>query len=186
MQSVYRDQRRGSPDFPLRRSNRFHDFPIFRPCVRHRHFHDFPTIRLNYNERDIADWNQRFCNRRADRNMDSAQKKDLREQYRQMKPAMGVFAVRNIRSNRCFLEASADIPSMFNRIRFQLDMGMHPNRALQQDWKEQGADAFTFETIDRLEYSNDAAKTDYREDLKTLKSLWRDRLAGEGRLSFYP
>lgn len=117
--------------------------------------------------------------------MDKARKRQLKEQYKQMKPDMGVFVLRNTKNNKCFLEASTDMKSMDNRIRFQLKIGMFPNKPLQQDWKAQNGQEFIFEVIDKLAYSKDESKTDYKDDIKTLKAIWMEKLETEEKWDFY-
>ena len=55
----------------------------------------------------------------------------------------------------------------------------------QKEWNAQGENNFEFEVIDRLEYSQDETKTDYRDDLNTLKSMWLEKLAAESKIEFY-
>lgn len=102
-------------------------------------------------------------------------KKELKRQYAETARPMGVFRVCHKDSNRWYIGASLDVPAMLNRQRFQLDAGSHPNPSLQRDWKRFGADAFAFETLDRLE-PRDAPGWDPRPDLRTLEAMWHSRL----------
>lgn len=108
---------------------------------------------------------------------------DRRERIRAYKETprpMGVFAVRDTITGTTFVGTSVDLPSMLNRQRFQLEMGGHPDRALQSAWDASGANAFVFEVLDELDPS-DAPGWDPKDDLKELERMWRDRLAqGEG------
>ncbi|MBN2804097.1 MAG: GIY-YIG nuclease family protein [Deltaproteobacteria bacterium] len=117
--------------------------------------------------------------------MKPVDKKELKNAYKQMKPQMGVFTVRNINNQKCFIEASNDIQSMFNRIRFQLGMGMHPCKPLQEDWNKNKEQSFSFEVLDTLSYSKDESKTDYKEELKLLKTLWIEKLTKEDSENLY-
>ena len=89
---------------------------------------------------------------------------------------MGVFRVSNNRNDRWYIGASLDVPAMLNRQRFQLGAGSHPNHALQSDWKRLGADAFSFEVLDRLEPPPDQPGFDPRRDLRALEAMWHERL----------
>lgn len=106
-------------------------------------------------------------------------KAELKLQYKEMRPEMGVFVVRSNVSNKAHLEAVKDLKSRINRAKFQLGAGSHPNRELQKEWKELGADSFTIEILETLEYDKDESKTDYTEDLDTLQSLWEEKLSSE-------
>lgn len=114
------------------------------------------------------------------------EKKALKDQYRRLQPQMGVFAVIHKEAGKCFLDVSTDIPSMFNRIEFQLKMGMHPCKSLQSDWKAEGESAFAFEILDTLTYRDEVTRATYVEELKTLKAMWIEKLNHEGHLTLYP
>ena len=103
-------------------------------------------------------------------------RKELLREYKQTPRPMGVFRVSNKRNDRWYIGASLDVTAMLNRQRFQLDAGSHPNHALQSDWKRLGADAFTFEALDRLEPPADQPGYDPRRDLRALESMWHERL----------
>lgn len=108
-------------------------------------------------------------------------KKELKQKYKNLKPEMGVFRIESRISGNCYLYAAADLKSLMNRYRFQLDRGAHRDRELQSEWSAQGADNFIIEILERLAYDQDEAKSDYAEDLELLRLLWQDKLniAGE-------
>jgi len=97
--------------------------------------------------------------------------------YKGFTPRMGVYAVRHLPSGRVLLGSSPHLEGILNRHRFQLSTGVHPIRALQADWHRDGAGAFSFEILDELPQSDDAAPRDPRGDLAALEELWRERLA---------
>lgn len=103
-------------------------------------------------------------------------RKALIREYKERRPAMGVFQVRNLASGKVFIGASTDLPSMLNRQLAQLRLGMHPNRELQADWDALGADSFAFEVLDALA-PRDEVGYDPHADLQVLESLWLDKLA---------
>ncbi|EYB66637.1 hypothetical protein DEIPH_ctg079orf0018 [Deinococcus phoenicis] len=72
------------------------------------------------------------------------------------------------------LGSSTHLTGILNRIRFQLELGSHPRRALQQDWNADGPAGFTFEVLDELAPLEPAA--DPAEDLQELLTLWREKL----------
>lgn len=103
-------------------------------------------------------------------------KKELKEEYLQMKPDMGIFAIRCNLNNKYYIETTQDLKSRMNRGVFQLKWGSHPNKELQKDWNELGEDNFTVEILDTLEYDKDESKIDYTEDLTLLKMVWEEKL----------
>lgn len=111
-------------------------------------------------------------------------KKELKEQYRQMKPQMGVLMIRSNSQNKCFIEATQDLRGRINSTKFKLAGGAHPNRELQKEWQEFGERNFTIEIVDHLEYDKDETKTDYTEDIALLQMMWEEKMAKEDFL-FY-
>jgi hypothetical protein len=111
-------------------------------------------------------------------------RKALLRQYKETPRPAGIFAVRNVAEDRLLIGVSTDLPGMLNRQRFQLEMGSHPDKALQADWNRLGADAFAFEVLDELEPLADG-DSDVHEDLCVLRDEWFERLSSAGH-SFYP
>ncbi len=103
-------------------------------------------------------------------------RKELKRTYKESPRTLGVFRVSNKQNERWYIGASLDVPAMLNRQRFQLEAGTHPNPALQRDWKRFGPDAFSFETLDRLEPPADQPGYDPRRDLNALEAMWHERL----------
>lgn len=111
-------------------------------------------------------------------------KKELKEQYSQMKPDMGIFIIRSKSSNRLHIEGTQDLKSKINRSIFELKFGSHSNKELQKEWNELGENNFVIEILDTLEYDEDELKTDYTEDLILLQMICEERLASEN-IEFY-
>ncbi len=109
-------------------------------------------------------------------------RKALIREYKQRRPPMGVYRIRNTLSGQSLVAASTDLPSMLNRHRAQLGMGGHSSRALQADWVEYGPESFVFEILDTLT-PPDQPDYDPIADLTVLEDLWLEKLAmGADRL----
>ena len=106
-------------------------------------------------------------------------RKELVREYKQRRPHMGVYRIQCTATGNTLVAASADLHSILNRHRAQLNLGGHPRRDLQADWKQHGPDAFTFEVLDTLEHP-EAEDYDPVEDLTVLEDLWLERLAVAG------
>jgi hypothetical protein len=57
-------------------------------------------------------------------------KKDLKREYLENPPSMGIFQVRNLTNEKVFVGATLNLEGIFNRIEFQLKLGGHPNKQL--------------------------------------------------------
>lgn len=88
---------------------------------------------------------------------------------------MGVFLIRNNRSDKVFLAAGRDLHGIINRHKFELGHGSHPNKRLQADWNELGSNNFAFEIVDELTPS-ESGEIDAGKELKFLEDLWLEKL----------
>lgn len=108
-------------------------------------------------------------------------KKQLKEQYKQMKPQMGVFVIRSQSARQCCIEAAPDLKGVMNGTVAKLKGGGHLRYpGLQQAWREKGADDFVFEILETLDYHSDDPQYDYKDDLALLKMMWEERFREEG------
>ena len=64
-----------------------------------------------------------------------------------MEAEKGIVALRNLKTDKVYLFYSDDIKKDCVDMRFKLDLGMHPCRALQEDYTETGLEVFRFDTI---------------------------------------
>src|SRR3990172_9979174 len=118
---------------------------------------------------------------------DAGEKMNRREMIKEYKNSlrpMGIVQVKNLRSNRVYLKASANTAGTINSIRFQLKMGTFlPSPGLAKDWKEMGEQSFIIEVIDELKPVDDPAY-DYQADLKALEMMWLEKLQPFGEQGY--
>jgi hypothetical protein len=104
----------------------------------------------------------------------------LKQDYKEKPPAMGVYAVRNKANGKVLVGSSLNLPGGLNRLRFELTrIGHRAHPALQEDWNRFGEDSFTFEVLDVLPPPEEPG-VDVREELKVLEALWLERLRPYG------
>ncbi|MDD4781206.1 MAG: GIY-YIG nuclease family protein [Tissierellia bacterium] len=111
-------------------------------------------------------------------------RKELKELYKNLKPDMGIFIVKSNINDKCYIEGTQDLKSTINSTKFKLNLGNHPNKELQQHWKEYGESSFIIEVLEELKYDKDESKVDYSEELNILKMIWDEKLSKNG-LKFY-
>jgi len=102
-------------------------------------------------------------------------RKEIKEEYKQMKFAMGVFQVKNISNDKILIDNSADMISKWNRHKTELRFGNHRNRELQNDWNEKGEDNFVFEILSELKH-DDKKEINYPKELKLLQQMVIDEM----------
>lgn len=111
-------------------------------------------------------------------------KKELKKEYKRTLRPMGIFQVKNLTSGKVFIGSSKNLDGKLNSIKFQLEMGSHVNRKLQEDFKHLGKDNFSFEVIDKLEPKEDP-DYDYTDDLKVLEEMWMEKLQPFGEKGYH-
>jgi len=102
-------------------------------------------------------------------------KKDLTRQYKENPRPMGVFQIRNLTNEKVFVGSTMNLGGIFNRFEFQLKMDGHPNKKLQADWNDSGAENFAFEILEELPPRENPGY-DYKQDLEVLEDLWLEKL----------
>ncbi len=111
------------------------------------------------------------------------EQKTLKQHYRETPRPLGVFQIRNLTNEKVFVSQSADLPGSLNRHRFELQMGSHQNRALQNDWNEGGATQFAFEILDELA-PRAATPDELKTDLAALETIWLEQLQPYGERGY--
>ena len=110
-------------------------------------------------------------------------KKQLKQEYQQRIPSIGVFQIRNTNNEKILLVAGKDLRALINRHRFQLQKSGHPNKALQEDWQRLGENTFAFEIIEEVTPPA-GVSFDMRRELETMENLWLAELKPFGERGY--
>ncbi|HEX7295140.1 MAG TPA: GIY-YIG nuclease family protein [Pyrinomonadaceae bacterium] len=110
--------------------------------------------------------------------MKNKRHKALTQQYKDTSRPLGVFLIRNSKTDRVFLGCGIDLRGTINRHKFQLSSGTHPNRELQMDWNNLGPNNFEFEIVEELEPRSDPF--DPKTELEFMEKMWLERLKPYG------
>lgn len=102
-------------------------------------------------------------------------KKELKEQYKQQKFRIGVFQIKNTGNGKILIGSSTDLIAIWNRLRFQLNNGLHSNDALQADWTRQGEAAFVYEILGEIKHDDEPA-AGYKREAAQLEQLFIEEL----------
>lgn len=103
-------------------------------------------------------------------------KKQLKDSYKQHKPIMGVFQVKNNVNEKVLIDASKDVFSKWNRLQAELRFGSHRKKNLQKDWNELGSESFTFEVLSELKYV-EKENINYSKEVEILKDMVLEELS---------
>ena len=101
--------------------------------------------------------------------------KELTQEYKLIKPPMGVFQVKNEENGKIFIGSSTDLRAIWNRFKVQLNFGSHRDKALQADWNEYGESYFTFTILAEIEH-RETEIVDYSKEVKTLEDMFIEEL----------
>jgi hypothetical protein len=110
-------------------------------------------------------------------------RKELIAEYKSAKTPSGLFQIRNLSNGKIFIGTAQNIPGILNSNRFQLNAGSHPNKRLQAEWRQYGADSFAFEVLDELSTIEDP-HIDIKVELSELESLWLEKLKPYGERGY--
>jgi len=110
-------------------------------------------------------------------------RKALKAAYKEMKFRMGVFQIRNLTNGKLLVGSSANLEAIWNRHRFQLNMGSHRNKALQVDWQASKEEDFAFEVLEEIPHRADTA--DYTEELELLETFYLEKLQPYGDKGYH-
>ncbi|MCY1058205.1 GIY-YIG nuclease family protein [Nannocystis sp. SCPEA4] len=112
---------------------------------------------------------------------------DQKRQYREQPRRAGIYLIRNTVSGKVLLGSTMNLHGPLNRHRFMLGIGGHPNRALQEDWRRLGPDAFEF-TIADVVTPQDEEAGPHEDELWLLEQVWIERTSpfGERGYNLHP
>jgi hypothetical protein len=102
-------------------------------------------------------------------------KKEIKKQYKQKPPDMGIYQIKNPASGKLYIGRALDLNGKLNSEKFQLKNNLHMNRELQKDFSELGEGEFVFEVLDRLQ-PQASPDHDHGQELKELEEMWLDKL----------
>jgi hypothetical protein len=114
--------------------------------------------------------------------MDKSKRKELQEEFKQIKTYMGAIQITNKANGKIYVNSYPNLKNKWMSVKGQLDMGRFANLQLQKDWKELGAEAFSFEVLEEKEADG---ITDMRWELQQLEKRWLEKLQPYGDRGYH-
>ncbi|WP_397536470.1 GIY-YIG nuclease family protein [Rummeliibacillus pycnus] len=102
------------------------------------------------------------------------QKKELKEQYKEIPIQSGVFKITNNENGKVYIGSFNNLKRL-NGLKFMLMTNTCLNPLLQNEWNEFGSDAFTIETVEMLKKPEEGYFDEKRE-LEKLEQKWIEQL----------
>jgi hypothetical protein len=101
-------------------------------------------------------------------------RKEVIRNFKERKPAMGVYAVRCTPTGRVWVGMSRNLEATRNGCWFSLRNRTHLEKSLQQEWDVHGELAFQYEILGQLD--EDAHPMQINDLLKAMRNDWIARL----------
>lgn len=114
--------------------------------------------------------------------MDKQRRKELAEQFKEIKVYMGVIKITNNVNRKIYITAYPNLKNRWLTLCMQLDTGRFANFDLQKDWTELGKDSFLYEVIDQQEVKEEM---DVHWEIKKLEKLWLEKLQPYGDKGYH-
>ncbi|MFU1795555.1 GIY-YIG nuclease family protein [Paenibacillus azoreducens] len=114
--------------------------------------------------------------------MDKNKRKELLEEFKQMKTYMGIIQIKNKVNGKIYVGGYPNLKNKWVTIQSQLDMGRFANLQLQKDWKEFGAEAFTYEVLEQKKTDD---IIDIRWEVKQMEKRWLEKLQPYGDRGYH-
>jgi group I intron endonuclease len=111
-------------------------------------------------------------------------RKELNREYKERVKPAGVYQVKNIVNGKMLLGSSLNLEGPLNRHKFMLKIGSHPNKALQKDWDELGAEQFVFEILEEVQQRRDDPNFNLKDELTLLEMIWLEKLQPVGERGY--
>jgi hypothetical protein len=86
-------------------------------------------------------------------------RKEITNAYKNRKLCGGVYIITNTANGKYLIDHVANLQSAQNHFQFAVTTGSTVHPKLQKDWKELGAQAFTFEIREELEQKPEQSQT---------------------------
>ncbi|MGH9663642.1 MAG: GIY-YIG nuclease family protein [Bryobacteraceae bacterium] len=101
-------------------------------------------------------------------------RKEAIKEYKARKIPRGIFVVRCTATGRTWIGSSPNLDAARNGLWFTLELGNHPNKTLQAEWRAAGGKAFEYEILEKLD--DDVSPIALNDLLKEKRLRWVERL----------
>lgn len=108
-------------------------------------------------------------------------KKEIKDAYKSLKFRAGIFQIKNTLNDRIYLQITTDLDRAYNADLFKLNACMHPNKSLQKDWNEFGANNFEMTLYDELAVKDTLTPAEIQQELKALLEIHILELKNTGK-----
>ena len=109
--------------------------------------------------------------------MDKESKRAASAAYKERRLVGGVYSITNRQTGEKHPFSAQDLRGAENRFRFMAQTDGCTVLSLQKEWSAYGPEAFFFEVLERIEQGETQSAKEFRDDVKALEELWKEKLA---------
>lgn len=113
--------------------------------------------------------------------MEKSKRKELMEEYKQIKTYMGVAQIKNEVNGKIFVCSFTNMKNKWLTTKMSLNTNMHVNAELQKDWNELGESAFSY-TV--LEEKDTEKVPDKKLEARAMEKEWIEKLQPFGEKGY--
>ena len=111
--------------------------------------------------------------------MDTLSKEDLKEQYKNRVIIGGIYCVKCSHINNIWIRSTTDMQGAENRFAFLVSTNSRPEMCMIEAWKKFGANAFSFEILEKIKKKETQTTREFSDDINTLLEFWIEKRNGE-------
>jgi hypothetical protein len=108
---------------------------------------------------------------------------EIKREYKETPKQAGIFKIQNKINGKVLLGSSFNLHGPLNRYKFELQMGVHAHKDLQQDWKQYGPENFLFEIVETVKVKDDP-NFNIADELTLLEQIWLEKLEPYGEKGY--
>lgn len=110
--------------------------------------------------------------------MDKTARREAIRDFKEKKPVAGIYAIRCAPSGDVWVAGAPNVEPQEQRHWFGLRTGGHANKAMQAAWTANGAEAFSFEVVERLD-DEDLTPLGRADLIKSRERHWLETLGAK-------
>lgn len=107
--------------------------------------------------------------------MGKLSKKDLKEQYKNRVIIGGIYCVKCSVTDNLWIRSTTDMQGSKNRFAFSVSTNSCPEICMIEEWKQFGANAFSFEILEEIKKKQIQTECEFLDDVNTLLDLWTEK-----------
>ena len=103
--------------------------------------------------------------------MEKQSKRENKEQYKNRSVIGGVYCITCTKSGRSWIKSTKDLAGQRNKFDFFTSTNLCPEPGMSSDWKQYGAESFSFSILEQLEKGESQTDKEFADDIQTMYDM---------------